>query len=608
MSAQSMAAVGAEGRAERWRWGIYAATILFVLLGCLCVDHTRRALSLTFDEPNHLAAGLEWWQFGTYRQWSENPPLARISVAALPFAGGMRLPAPDQWDPSRTRSSRIWVVGRDLLYGGAGFEANLGRARLGTFPFYLLLLAAVWALAGGRQRPIAALIAVGLTSTLPALIGHAALATTDVAFTAALLWAVLALWCWFEHPSPRRSVALGAALGLPLLTKFSVLGFFPCVVLGFVVARRMAHLPARPLEGGAALGAAALLRRAALACLAGALITWSGYRFSVGRIDTLPWRVGRVHVVPAMGERSALEHLLFEAPLPMPELFHGLLFLAEHGKERSTSYLFGELSDQGFLWFYPAALSVKTPLPFSMLLWIGSGWLAAKRRTPSSWPALGLLLACAGILALAAERRIGFGIRHVLVVLPLASVAMARVSEHWRREAFGVRRALVTLCIAALVLSQAGIALAAGDTALGYVNAFAARDPGGALLDSDLDWGQDLFALRRELRARGIRRLSIAFFGTARLCEHGLPQLDPLGPGRETTGWVAISENFYRQRNYYTLLHDPCDPDSWYDPAEIPPEPFAWLRRYRPVSILGTSIRLYCIPEPGHAASSCSQR
>lgn len=591
-------------RANRWRWGVYAATVLFALLGCLCVDHARCSLALTFDEPNHLAAGLEWWQFGSYRQWSENPPLARASVAAVPYAQGMRLPAPDQWDPSRTRS-RIWQLGRDLLYGGDGVEANLARARLGTLPFYLLILVVVWALAGGTQQPVAALIAVGLTSTLPALMGHGALATTDIAFTATLLLATLALWRWFEHASPRRSVALGVALGLALLTKFSVLAFFPCIVAGFVLARRMARLPARPSSEGAALSAGILLRRVALACLAGALITWSGYRFSVGRIDALPLQVGRVHIVPPMDARSPLEHLLFEVPLPMPELFHGLLFLAEHGKEPATAYLFGELSDQGFLLFYPAALLVKTPLPFLALLLVGSGWLATRRRAASSWPALGLLLACVGILALAAERRINFGIRHVLIVLPFASVALARASGHWLREAFGTRRSVAALGIGAVVLSQAGIAWAAGDTALGYVNALAARDPGGALLDSDLDWGQDLFALRRELDARGIRRLSIAYFGMLRLCQHGLPRLDPLVPGRETTGWVAISENFYRQRNYYTLLHDPCNPDSWYAPATVPAEPFAWLRRYRPVAIVGTSIRLYCIPEPG--SSACAQ-
>jgi hypothetical protein len=387
------------------------------------------------------------------------------------------------------------------------------------------------------------------------------------------------------------------------------LGFFPCIVAGLVLARRMARLPARPAaqrrSGAAALRASILLRRVALACLAAALITWSGYRFSFGRIDSLPLQVGRVHIVPAMAERTTLEHLLFEVPLPMPELFHGLLFLAEHSREVPTAYLFGELSDQGFLWFYPAALSVKTPLPFLALLLVSSGWLAMRRRTASSWPALGLLLACAAILALAAERRINFGIRHVLIVLPLASVAMARTSWVWLRDAFGAPRSVVSLGIAAVVLSQAGITWAAGDTALGYVNAFAARDPGGALLDSDLDWGQDLFALRRELDARGIQRLSIAYFGMLRLCEHGLPLLDALVPGRQTTGWVAISENFYRQRNYYTLLHTPCDANSWYDPATVPAEPFAWLRRYRPVSIVGTSIRLYCIPEPG--SSVCAQ-
>lgn len=48
------------------------------------------------------------------------------------------------------------------------------------------------------------------------------------------------------------------------------------------------------------------------------------------------------------------------------------------------------------------------------------------------------------------------------------------------------------------------------------------------VLDSDLDWGQDLFALRDELRARNVNRLSIAYFGMTRACEHGMPELLPL--------------------------------------------------------------------------------
>jgi hypothetical protein len=73
----------------------------------------------------------------------------------------------------------------------------------------------------------------------------------------------------------------------------------------------------------------------------------------------------------------------------------------------------------------------------------------------------------------------------------------------------------------------------------------------------------------------------------------------PLVPGRRATGWIAISEQFYRQRNYFGLLSDPCDLDSWYDPDVVPPEPFAWLRAHEPVAIAGSSIRLYYIPPAG---------
>jgi hypothetical protein len=127
----------------------------------------------------------------------------------------------------------------------------------------------------------------------------------------------------------------------------------------------------------------------------------------------------------------------------------------------------------------------------------------------------------------------------------------------------------------------------------------AGRDPAAILLDSDLDWGQDLFALRREARARGVDALRIAYFGIAQLCRHGLPKLEPLVPGRRATGWIAISEEFYRERGFRQVLRDPCDMTTRYARDEIPPHPYAWLRAYQPVTIAGRSIRLYYVP-PGH--------
>jgi hypothetical protein len=126
-----------------WRLGLHVGTVAIALVGVLCLDSNRRSLSGTFDESNHLAAGLEWWQFGSYTMWTENPPLPRLAIAALPYLHGMRLPPRAEWDPRTNKWYRSWEVGLDMLYPGAGFEQNLDWARLGTFPFFLIAPVAV---------------------------------------------------------------------------------------------------------------------------------------------------------------------------------------------------------------------------------------------------------------------------------------------------------------------------------------------------------------------------------------------------------------------------------------------------------------------------------
>ena len=88
-------------------------TVAIALVGVLCLDSNRRSLSGTFDESNHLAAGLEWWQFGSYTMWTENPPLPRLAIAALPYLHGMRLPPRADWDPRTNkwyRSARTTIA------------------------------------------------------------------------------------------------------------------------------------------------------------------------------------------------------------------------------------------------------------------------------------------------------------------------------------------------------------------------------------------------------------------------------------------------------------------------------------------------------------------
>lgn len=593
-------------------WVIHACTLLLAAVGVFCADSTRRSLSGTFDEPNHLAAGLEWWQFGTYTQWTENPPLARIAIAALPYLHGMRLPPHREWDPKTHDWDRTWQLGNDLLYASAdGYETTLVRARLGILPFFLICIAVVWGLAGGRRRPLAGLLAVGLTATLPALIAHGALATTDIASVATYLLAVLALLRWFERATTGRALAVGVTAALALLAKFSMLLFLPATAVAFIAARRMGRmgqLTARPPEIGGQLPSAdpavtpvpwrVLARQAGLAAVAMTLVTWAGYHFSVGAIgDLAPEVKGWLHLLPPVADRG----FLYRVPLPMPELFHGIRFLRAHNAVGHNAYLLGKVSDHGFAAFYPVALFVKTPLPFLGLFALAA--VLMFRRRPALWAARGAALAALAILGLAAQSHINLGIRHVLVVLPLLALSIVWALDDYMASAANRTRRAAGLVLAALLVAQLVGAVRARRTELGYFNALAGADPAAILLDSDLDWGQDLFELRRLTRERGIDTLKICFFGMLRVCRHGLPPLQGLVPGVPATGWIAISENYYRHRSTFVLLKDPCDPKSTYSRAEIPPAPFAWLGAHTPVAIAGTSIRLYHIQSAPTAAS-----
>src|SRR5438552_10955510 len=142
------------------RVALGSLTLAVALAAVVWTATSAFAMSTTFDEPHHIATGLVWWQFGTYRWWTENPPLPKIVIAALPYLNGLRLPADPTWgdvDP--------WSMGIELLDARADAERLLMLARLGNASFLVLALALTFALAGGRQRPMAAFAATALVAS-----------------------------------------------------------------------------------------------------------------------------------------------------------------------------------------------------------------------------------------------------------------------------------------------------------------------------------------------------------------------------------------------------------------------------------------------------------
>lgn len=568
-----------------------ALVLAFATAAAVWTVTSAAALSVTFDEPHHLATGLEWWQFGTYRWWTENPPLPKVLTALGPYLAGARLPA----RPNTPGMDDPWDAGITALDQGG--TRILMLARLATLPFLLLTLGLTFVLAGGRRRLVPATVATALVATYPPLLGHAGLATTDVAAVASVLGFLLALDRWMAAPTRWRAATVGATVAAATLCKLTAPPVCAIVGLAWLVGARWSHgtwlpAPAPPRRRE-------LARQVGLAVVAAFVVAWAGYRFSTGRLDDLPpMDYMGTPVLPPPAQRSAALAWLARAPLPAPELLHGLLFLRAHDLHGHQAFLFGETREHGFRSFYLVGLLLKSPLPF-LLLVVAAIPRAIGRRARATLGARGLGAGLAAVAALAFSTlvTVNIGVRHFLIVVPLLAIFAGIAAGSWLEVLGARRRAGAAAALAVLLASSIAIVERARPELMAYFNPLAGREPGHALIDSDLDWGQDVRLLGRELRARGISSLHYGLFAIVNPCDPDLPGLVPLAPRQPVSGWVVLSEQFYRAGLKFSFRRESCAPGAHYPFHIEPADAYDWLKRYEPVAWVGASLRLYHVPE-----------
>jgi 4-amino-4-deoxy-L-arabinose transferase-like glycosyltransferase len=502
-----------------------ALLALLIAVTLARVAATHRVFSAVVDEPVHIAAGYDWLVRHSNAFDPVHPPLARL-VCALPLAGFAR-----PWHTD------IIGAGNDLLYAHDHYEHNLAMARRGNLLFLLVAMLAVWAWASRVFSRGVALIAVALLGSLPPILGHAGVVTTDMAVAATLPLALLALDVWLERRDIKRAALLGLAVGAGLLSKFSFVAFFPiCAVVLLVVRKRG--------EGRWAT--------AFLAAVVAATIVWAGYFF---QIDTI------AHVHP---DSAGLAYA--NIPLPAPLYWAGLHVVKVHDELGHLSFLLGRYSQRGFWYYFPVLFVFKTPIPFLLLMIAGIVAIVRARR------GLEFALIPLALMLFVLFSHIDIGIRHILPIYPpLCVVAAAGVAALWRDAKMRVAAALL------LAWLVAGVELAHPDY-LAWFNEFAGRHPERIAVDSNLDWGQDILRLGNAARRHGIARGAVLLVASANITAHGYPAYDGLEPFKPMTGWIAVSET--------ALALDPGTPKGGYD----------WLIKGRTYERIGKSIRLYYVP------------
>ena len=554
-------------RASLRRRLVILPVIALAGIGTARIVSTYHVFSQTVDEPAQVAAGMEWLDLHTYNVDPSHPPLARVAIALGPFLSGLRMP------PEVTN----WVdTGNQILYAKGQYSHNLALARLGVLPFFFLATVVVWVWSRKVFGDTTALLATLLFTTLPPVLAHAGLATTDMALAATFMTAMLAFLYLLECPTYFRSCVLGFTVALAILSKFSALLFLPACGLVILVCRWSAkrrRTEILTVPWGRRAIAIALTMITAL------LIIWSGYRFSFQSYKP----EGRAHEnmeqsAAADGIWRRLPHVVAEhAPIPAPALLEGINFQRKHAAKGHVSYLLGQMRYTGWWYYFPVALGVKSPVPFLILSGIGIATLF-RQWWRADWRALAPAAMAVTLLVVCMPSRINIGLRHILPIYPLlAIVAGFGASRLWN---FTQPKRVGPAVVVILVLWQLIASARIHPDYLAYFNELVGRHPERVLVVTDLDWGQDLLRLANVLQAQKIDSLMLAYWGTAEPSRHHLPQWRNLEPCQPATGWIGISVQTLK-----------------IGLVKRPSRGYAWLENFQPRTTAGKSIRLYYIPE-----------
>ena len=524
------------------------AIATWTVVAALCLAYYAAAISASadksaaYDEGLHLVAGYSYWTHGDFRLQPENGNLPQRWAAIPLVLGDARFPSLDQpdWLASRApeMSDRfLFAVGNDpqsLLLRGRAMIALAGVA-LGVLVF-------VW-----TRRLLgtaAGLTALALFASSPTMLSNGALATSDMVAALFFLATLGATWRALRKPTWRSVTGAGLILGLLLLSKYSAATLLPMVALLVAIQLASDHPVvfrlgrSRRLRGRGArlLSHVAVL---ALQVLVAWAVVWSfyGWRYAMfadgQRTQTVDGRAvapqPEVPLERLVKNNDAVERIVAAARRAhlLPEAY---LYGFTHTYQRSQmrkAFLNGAFGIHGWPEFFPYTLLVKTPL--SLFVLVGLGALALGRRclrVPDSrrrarliarglYRSAPLWVLFVVYWAFAITSHLNIGHRHILPTYPPMLVlagasALWLAPSAWRRSsragAIDPRAALAAGLVVIGIAAALVEAVVVWPDYLAYFNQIVGGSRHGYrhLVDSSLDWGQDLPGVRRWLHDAGL--------------------------------------------------------------------------------------------------------
>ncbi len=505
------------------------------------------------DEQNHLARGYSFLSTGDPRLSIEHPPLMN-TWAALPLklVDGITLPTEQAgWQAREWYSVAdhfFWLDGNPVL-----LMVFLGRVMIVYATLGLALVG--FTFAKKLWGSTAGLLCFGALLFDPTIFAHGRYITTDLGGTLFIFLATFAVYNLLQTREkwPVKQLVLAAlGIGLAFSAKLTSMVFIPVwIILSLLpfspqpIGRRVVHL--------ATAGIGALF------------VVWAIFGFEFGPFlfidDSMLW----------LNAYSA----------PMPTFWSGIERITLISGGGRPSFLLGQHSTDGFLLYFPVALLAKTPIIVLMSFFAAVSLLLTNFSTRRK--AIWLMIPIAVYFAFSMTSALNIGYRHLLPILPFIYLMVVGLLSNLKFS-WVTPVALILFIIPTVFYHPHQIS---------FFNLIFGGPQNGStvLVDSNIDWGQDLERLKLWMDENEVESINLAWFGTADPAIYNIAYTPlPGEPRFRHLWWDVPFDRTNPPPGIYAI--------SVTNLREMPLVPeektvYAYFRNLEPIAQIGYSIKIY---------------
>ncbi|MDR0336602.1 MAG: glycosyltransferase family 39 protein [Planctomycetaceae bacterium] len=559
--------------------------LLLCVLTVIVAVPLPHKFSYVYNENGRLASGLIHLCTGDYSVFHVNPPLSDM-IGSLPaFCAGTYCPTTadlgfSHFGRMEYKAGDVWIKKNSDHF----FWMQLGRYCMIVFVLLGTIICYIWTkeLFGMSSAVISTLTWI----FSPYILGYGCLICPDVPSAAVGITALYLFHRWLKRPEMLETFIAGIILGLAELTKFTLLIFYPLFIVLWILYRISEFKLLSRQDWFQQLKQIIIIFATSLLIInMGYLFEDTGKQLGSFKFQTTLFTgYKNIKDIPINGANRFENTLLGKIPVPLPTNFvqgidtQRLDF--EHGL---PSYLRGEWSDHGCRYYYLYALLIKTPLGTISLFLLAIFCTFFQKGYNVSWRDEMVILLSGIVLLAFVSSQTGFSVhsRYIIPALPFFFIWISKIGN-----VFILRKRFLQMIISILLFWSMFSSLWVYPHCISYFNELAAilptpnepyspqepegtpfivsllnagsRNGGRHLLNSNIDWGQDLFCLERwclqhpEIHTMRVTRWSSYPLEQTKIPSHGIPAENNLQPG-----WYALSVNdlYNREKQYRHFLH-----------------------------------------------------